>query len=38
MRGAILEDDKLAAAMIDRIAHHGKLIEFGGQVTAWTRR
>ena len=28
--GTILGDDKLAAAMIDRIVHHGRLIEFGG--------
>ena len=28
--GTVLGDDKLAAAMIDRIVHHGRLIEFGG--------
>lgn len=28
--GAVLGDDKLAAAMIDRIVHHGRLVEFGG--------
>lgn len=28
--GTILGDDKLAAAMIDRIVHHGRLIEFSG--------
>lgn len=28
--GTILGDDKPAAAMIDRIVHHGRLIEFGG--------
>ena len=28
--GTILGDDKLAAAMIDRIVHHGRLVEFGG--------
>lgn len=29
--GIVLGDDKLAAAMIDRIVHHGRLIEFGGE-------
>ena len=29
--GTVLGDDKLAAAMIDRIVHHGRLIEFGGE-------
>lgn len=29
--GTILADDKLAAAMIDRIVHHGRLIIFKGQ-------
>lgn len=29
--GTILNDDKLAAAMIDRIVHHGRLVEFGGE-------
>ena len=28
--GTILGDDKLAAAMIDRVVHHGRLVEFGG--------
>lgn len=28
--GTVLGDDKLAAAMIDRIVHHGRLIEFNG--------
>lgn len=28
--GTILGDDKLAAAMIDRIVHHGRLVEFNG--------
>lgn len=28
--GTILGDDKLAAALIDRVIHHGRLIEFGG--------
>ena len=29
-RGAVLGDGKLAAAPIDRAAHHGRLVEFGG--------
>ena len=29
--GTILADDKLAAAIIDRIVHHGRLLEFTGQ-------
>jgi DNA replication protein DnaC len=29
--GAVLTDDQLAAAMIDRIAHHGHLIVFEGE-------
>ena len=28
--GTVLADDKLAAAMIDRIVHHGRLVEFTG--------
>lgn len=28
--GTILGDDKLASAMIDRIVHHGRLVEFNG--------
>jgi len=28
--GTVLADEKLAAAMVDRIVHHGRLIEFGG--------
>lgn len=28
--GTILGDEKLAAAMIDRIVHHGRLVEFNG--------
>ena len=28
--GTVLADDKLASAMIDRIVHHGRLIEFTG--------
>ncbi len=29
--GTILGDDKLASAMIDRIVHHGRLVEFSGE-------
>ena len=29
--GVVLGDDKLASALIDRIMHHGRLVEFGGQ-------
>jgi DNA replication protein DnaC/transposase len=29
--GTVLGDDKLAAASIDRIVHHGRLVEFGGE-------
>ena len=29
--GTIFADDKLAAAIIDRIVHHGRLLEFTGQ-------
>lgn len=28
--GTVLDDDKLASAMIDRVVHHGRLVEFGG--------
>lgn len=28
--GAVLGDDKLAAALVDRVVHHGRLVEFGG--------
>ena len=28
--GTVLGDDKLAAALIDRVIHHGRLVEFGG--------
>lgn len=28
--GVVLGDDKLALAQIDRIVHHGWLVEFGG--------
>ena len=29
--GAVLADEKLAAAAVDRIVHHGRLVEFGGR-------
>ena len=29
--GTVLGDDKLANATVDRIVHHGRLVEFGGQ-------
>lgn len=28
--GVVLGDDKLASALIDRIMHHGRLVEFNG--------
>ena len=28
--GTVLADDKLAAAIVDRVARHGRLVEFGG--------
>ena len=28
--GTVLADDKLASATIDRIVHHGRLVEFNG--------
>ena len=28
--GVVLGDDKLASALIDRIVHRGRLVEFGG--------
>ena len=34
--GGVLTDDQLAAAMIDRIAHHGHLITFEGD--SWRMR
>ncbi|MGO5269278.1 hypothetical protein ACTQ1D_11540 [Parafannyhessea umbonata] len=27
---AAFANDKLAAAIVDRVAHHGRLVEFGG--------
>lgn len=29
--GTVLADEKLAAAAVDRIVHHGRLVEFGGK-------
>jgi DNA replication protein DnaC len=29
--GSVFTDDQMAAAMIDRIAHHGRLITYGGE-------
>ena len=29
--GAVLADDKLASALVDRIVHHGRLVEFKGE-------
>lgn len=29
-RGAVFADDRLAAAIVDRAVHHGRLVEFGG--------
>ena len=28
--GTVFGDDKLAAAIIDRLVHHGRLVEFNG--------
>lgn len=28
--GVVLGDDRLASALIDRVVHHGRLVEFGG--------
>ena len=28
--GTVFADDKLAAAIVDRVARHGRLVEFGG--------
>ncbi len=28
--GTVFADDKLAAAIVDRVVHHGRLVEFGG--------
>ena len=29
--GTVLADEKLASALVDRVAHHGRLVEFGGE-------
>lgn len=29
--GTVLTDDKLASALVDRIVHHGRLVEFKGE-------
>lgn len=29
--GSVFEDDRMAAAVIDRIVHHGKLVQFRGE-------
>lgn len=29
--GTVLADEKLASALVDRVAHHGRLVEFGGK-------
>ncbi|WP_197460912.1 ATP-binding protein [Ferroacidibacillus organovorans] len=28
--GSVITDDQMAAAMIDRVVHHGHLLNFGG--------
>ena len=28
--GTVFADDKLAAAIVDRVVHHGRLVEFRG--------
>ena len=33
-----LGDDKLAAAIVDRVVHHSRLVEFSRTSTAWTGR
>ena len=30
-RGSVLGDDQMAAAVIDRVVHHGRLIQFRGE-------
>ena len=30
-RGSVLGDDQMAAAVIDRVVHHGRLIRFRGE-------
>lgn len=29
--GTVLADDKLASALVDRVVHHGRLVEFRGE-------
>ena len=29
--GSVLGDDQMAAAVIDRIVHHGRLVQFRGE-------
>ena len=31
--GTVFADDKLAAAIVDRVVHHGRLVEFGARAT-----
>ncbi|WP_294124036.1 ATP-binding protein [uncultured Collinsella sp.] len=28
--GTVFADDKLAAVIVERVVHHGRLVEFGG--------
>ena len=28
--GTVFADDRLAVAIVDRVVHHGRLVEFGG--------
>lgn len=30
-RGAVFGDDQMAAAVIDRVVHHGRLLQFKGE-------
>ena len=36
--GTVFGDDKLAAATIDRLVHHGRLAEFNGPARGWMPR
>lgn len=29
--GTVFADDKLAAAIVDRVVHHGRLVQFRGE-------
>lgn len=29
--GSVLGDDQMAAAVIDRVVHHGRLVQLGGE-------